>query len=174
MRDREWIVVKVERDQQGGFKRGFKREGHGRERSAKKRKKTVTWIPSERSHSMVIWWTKRLSPFQQQEGNELNEVRWFLLINFFILILIIIVERWSCVSRLFSCCLGCFSWQSNPTFSFANTTTTTSTFSLSPFCTVGFFCFQGKLDSEHWSPCNFTLIHLLLDVSICSRVSPYV
>ncbi|KAJ6981305.1 hypothetical protein NC653_024647 [Populus alba x Populus x berolinensis] len=42
MRDKEGIVVKVEKDQQGGFKRGFKREGHGRERSAKKRKKTVT------------------------------------------------------------------------------------------------------------------------------------
>ena len=46
MTDTEGIVVKVDRDQQGGFRREFKREGHGRERSAKKTKKTVTMITS--------------------------------------------------------------------------------------------------------------------------------
>ncbi|KAJ6911459.1 hypothetical protein NC652_021923 [Populus alba x Populus x berolinensis] len=49
MGDREGIGVKVERDQQGRFKRGFKREGHGRERSTKKRKKKTTMVSWNRS-----------------------------------------------------------------------------------------------------------------------------
>lgn len=81
-------------------------------------------------------------PFQQQEGNELNSVRWSLHVNFFILQLLFLLTREGPVYLLtFLGVLDAFLGKSNPSFSLNNTATTTprtSSLSLSLSC-CGFF-----------------------------------